>query len=52
MILSIIIGNIAQVRADGKMSRKEKADLIQIIRDNMRQVQNEARRAYREMRAP
>lgn len=34
------------------MSRKEKADLIQIIRDNMRQVQNEARRAYREMRAP
>lgn len=41
----------SQVRADAKMTRKEKADLIEIIRDNMRQVQNEARRAYREMHA-
>ncbi|HWW46329.1 MAG TPA: LPD38 domain-containing protein [Xanthobacteraceae bacterium] len=48
--LSDLRGQEAQVRADPKMSRKEKADLIEIIRDNMQQVQNEARKAYREMR--
>ncbi|HWW46262.1 MAG TPA: hypothetical protein VNZ94_00285 [Xanthobacteraceae bacterium] len=48
--LSDLRGQEAQVRADPKMGQKEKADLIEIIRDNMRQVQNEARKAFREMR--
>ncbi len=36
--------------ADPTMSRKEKSDLVTIIRENMRQVQEETRQAYRKMR--
>ncbi|WP_213287600.1 LPD38 domain-containing protein [Bradyrhizobium sp. sGM-13] len=37
-------------RNDPSMDRKARADLIAIIRENMRQVQEEARKAYREIK--
>ncbi len=40
----------AQVRADPELDRKAKNDLIETIRENMRQVQDEARKAYRQIR--
>lgn len=45
-------GQEAQVRSDPKMDRKARNDLIENIRENMRQVQDEARKAYRQIKEP
>ncbi|MCA1458106.1 hypothetical protein I6F35_33775 [Bradyrhizobium sp. BRP22] len=39
-----------EARADPALTRKERADLIATIRENMAQVQQEARRAYRDLK--
>lgn len=39
-----------EARNDPSMDRKQRADLIAIIRENMRQVQEEARSTYRAIR--